>query len=207
MLLGRVKQNLMAGAFVACAGLAASDTDAAVLTVIDGQLAGAQNVEIDGALYDVSFSSDSCIAVFGGCNEASDFAFTTVLAAKAAAQALIDQVFLDGPEGLFDTDVSATLGCEAGADCLAIIPFDVVGAGPWPVQRTFARNSNDEDFDAAVSGAGGAEADSVLSDHRVWAVFTATGIGDEIPTPGMVSLLVLGLAGIALARRKRNGRV
>ncbi len=206
MLLGSVKQILTVGAVTACLGLAAGTAKGAVLTVIDGQLAGAEGVEIDGALYNVSFENDSCIAVFSGCDAASDFAFTTILAAKAAAQALMDQVFLDGPEGLFDSDMDATLGCVSGNDCLAIVPFDVMGVGPWPVQRAFARNSADEELDAGVAAAGGVSDDTALGDHTIWAVFEQIAVGDEIPTPGMAGLLGLGLIGLALARRKQKRR-
>ena len=84
---------------------------AATLDVVGGQLLGASNVNVGGTLYNVQFIDGTCVALFNGCNEASDFTFTEPVSALSAAQALLDQVFLDGPSGSFDSIPYLTANC------------------------------------------------------------------------------------------------
>ena len=44
-----------------------------VLDIVDGQLVGATGVEVDGSFYDVVFDEGSCVSIFSGCDEVSDF--------------------------------------------------------------------------------------------------------------------------------------
>ena len=77
----------------------------------NGILTGASDVDVSDTLYDVRFLDGSCISLFTGCDESTDFAFTTAAEAMIAAQALLDQVFTDTPLGQFDSDVDQTNGC------------------------------------------------------------------------------------------------
>ena len=100
-------------------GLIANPAKAAMIWLWDGtELTGASNVDVGGTLYDVTFEDGTCIEVFSGCNDAAeDFAFTTSANAQLAAQALLDQVFLDpnssggGAPDHFDSIPDKTLGC------------------------------------------------------------------------------------------------
>ena len=109
-------------------GLAASPARAMAILDVDGngQLLGAKNVDVLGTLYDVRFVEGTCIALFSGCDEASDFDFTTEATATAAAQALLDQVFIDSVLGMFDSDPSLTLGCSDPSFCGSAIPYGLV---------------------------------------------------------------------------------
>ena len=51
---------------------------------------------VDGSLYDFEFLDGTCVALFSGCDDISDFTFSTVAAATLASQALLDQVRLNG---------------------------------------------------------------------------------------------------------------
>ena len=82
----------------------AGAAQAATLNAVGGQLMGASNVLVDGNLYDVQFLGGTCIALYNGCDAVSDFTFQTSAAAGLASQALLDQVFIDGGGGSFDTD-------------------------------------------------------------------------------------------------------
>lgn len=101
--------------FIAAFCIAASRADAATLNVIGGQLFGASNVDVDGLLYDVEFIDGACVDLFSGCDEAGDFTFNTSADALAASQALLDQVFIDGGLGSFDSDTSLINGCSGGS--------------------------------------------------------------------------------------------
>lgn len=99
----------------------------AALTVVGGELVGATNVSVNGSFFDVTFVEGNCFSLFDNCNEASDFDFQTQADAVAAAQALLDQVFIDGPAGQFDTDPELTFSCVNTFACTAVIPFDSQG--------------------------------------------------------------------------------
>lgn len=83
-------------------GLSSAPSFAATLIVDgSGQLRGAAGVDVGGTLYDVTFREGTCTALFDGCDDPSDFTFTTLTDAQAASQALLNQVFIDGPAGNF----------------------------------------------------------------------------------------------------------
>jgi hypothetical protein len=74
--------------------LIATQANAATLiTDGSGQLIGAHEVIVSGALYDVEFLDGSCAEVFFGCDELTDITFLRD-EAGTAAQALLDQVFI-----------------------------------------------------------------------------------------------------------------
>ena len=91
--------------------LMASGAQAVTLTVVGGQLMGASSVLVDGALYDVQFVDGTCIDLYNGCDDTSDFTFQTEASAALASQALLDQVFIDGPAGDFDSDPYLSFSC------------------------------------------------------------------------------------------------
>ena len=76
--------------------LVASSAQAATLNVVGGQLLGASDVLVDGSLYNVEFLDGTCIDLYNGCDDVSDFTFQTEAAALLAAQALLLQVFENG---------------------------------------------------------------------------------------------------------------
>ena len=75
--------------------LMSAGAGAATLNVVGGQLVGASGVDVDGTLYDVEFVDGTCVDLFNGCDESSDFMFTTEAAALMASQALLDQVLIN----------------------------------------------------------------------------------------------------------------
>jgi hypothetical protein len=104
--------------------LAASGASGASLMVSGGQLVGALNVDVSGNLYDVEFLEGTCVSFFDGCDSAADFPFSDATETTLAAQALLDQVFLDVEAGSFDSDPGLTFGCTAGStSCNAMTPY------------------------------------------------------------------------------------
>jgi hypothetical protein len=174
----------------------AASANAATLNVVGGLLRGASNVDVGGDLYDVVFTDGTCIALFSGCDSNSDFAFTTEAAGLAAATALADQVFLDGPEGNFDTLPGLTFGCGDATTCEAYIPYVTNGTS---VLAARMRNK-------APPGSDVISANLLLtvstidmsSDSATYAVFTA------VPEPSTGLLVAAGLVGLAAKRRRVN---
>ena len=163
-----------------------------------GELTGATGVVVGGATYDVTFVEGTCISVFTGCNEPADFPFgTDGLTALHAAQALLDQVFIDGPAGPFDTQPARTFGCEGEGVCAALTPFGSVAHDSDAVALNIFLESADTVLlqnDFTGDTAGDAEA--------VWARWSPAV--QAVPEPSAFACLGVGLLALAWARRRRT---
>ena len=89
--------------------------------------AGATNVDVNGTLYDVSFTNGSCISLFTGCDEISDFTFQDQTAADAAKVSL-RLLFAETPSLL--EDPSLIEGCEPFRDAICQVIIAYPAAAP-----------------------------------------------------------------------------
>ena len=176
---------------------------AATLNVVGGQLMGASNVLVDGSLYDVQFLDGTCIDLFNGCDDVSDFTFQTQASAVLASQALLDQVFLDGVGGLFDSDPHLTNGCEPSVPyCLALTPFSFPMLNPSGDVGTYAAaNDVNPPSDVVMElNSGPRSFDLLFLSTHTYNVWSAT----VVPEPSTALLLGLGLTGLAGKGRRRS---
>ena len=173
----------------------ATPTSAADLTVdSNGILTGATGVNVGGTLYDVSFLDGTCVALFSGCTESTDFDFTTGASAEAAAQALLDQVFV----GVYDANLNAISGC-AYFYCYTFIPYE--GHQPHYALAGYAFNS--EVFvDYSQRGYWNNE-DTSQYDYFNIARFSPSQAG-VVPEPATWATMLLGFGAVGFSMRRRR---
>ena len=186
---------------VLLAGSIWSHVQAATLNIDGGGfLLGASNVDIGGSLYDVVFEDGSCVSLFDGCDDPADFTFITEADANAASLALLEQVFIDGGLGLFDSNPMNTKGCESNFLCVAYTPFDLSGTS---VLAFVAVNFNSSGTDSA-SGVAWFDAASINqttlnSTFAIWSPVSA------VPVPAAIWLFGTALIGlVGFGKRKPN---
>jgi hypothetical protein len=184
---------------------------AAVIHIVDNTdpsnpvLTGAQNVDVDGSLFDVTFLDGTCFDLFSGCDSTSDFAFATTVDGLAAAGALLTQVLVDPPDASlpFDSSPSLTAGCSSVSTCFVLIPYLTFSPSQFRVRIVInsisgaADTSTNDIFDVSF------DTDNVDSgDTYTFASFSPSAI----PEPGTLLLLASGVAGLAVAGRRRGRR-
>lgn len=168
---------------------AATSASATLLVNGSGQLVGANGVNVGGTLYNVAF--EEC--EFGISPSCNPF-FTTDAAAQLAAQALLDQVLIDGAAGQFDSDPTKIFGCSNVAFCFVAVPYTLLN----DTEAAFNSPTNAADsvtytpfyWNGTTHGSG-------QLDYAVFARFSA------VPELSTWAMMLLGFAGIGLATRRR----
>jgi hypothetical protein len=195
-------KRVFLSALVLTISLASPAAAATLVTNAGAQLTGATGVVVNGATYDVEFIDDRCTAIFGGCDSVSDFTFQNAGDAGAAAQALLDQVFI----GQFDTDYSLTFGCPGiisiTISCEVLVPFQTPFLSFYDAFAIAAFNGND-----LADGTAQVQFDPVddLSDggddrFLVFARFTPAS---AVPEPSTWALLLFGFGALGARLRRR----
>ena len=70
----------------------ASGAQALTLDIVGGQWMGASDVKVDLLYFAVEFIDGTCIDLFIGCDDASDFTFWDIASAELAMMALLEHV-------------------------------------------------------------------------------------------------------------------
>ena len=180
----------------------------AVLNISNGQLIGATGIAVGSAVYDVSFVDDSCINVFGGCDEMSDFFFTDIVSGHAANLALLEQVLVNSTLGDFDTNPALTNGCYSSIRCLIQSPIgtQTPALETYPAVFLVNRNVNSLDVHTGL-GSGFRASDFGLrnsnADTLTYAVWSNSSVS-EVPVPGTIWLLGSSFLGLLGIKKRKN---
>lgn len=182
----------IAAVFALCtlgAGGVVPPAKADVLLHLDGNvLTGASGVVVNGAAYDVSFLDGSCSSLQLGCTQ---FTFSTAGDAQAAAQALLDQVFL----AAFDTSPQWTRGCTATSQCLVSTLFAADGDN-----LASTTNAAVELDDRVTVGTLGAQFNTAAVPSVTMALWSVAP--NRVPEPATLALALAGLGLIWSLRRQ-----
>ena len=186
------------GAICTCLAFISFSVNAALLIVNEGELVGATGVNVNGALYDVSFMDGSCFTLYSGCDDPTDFLFSGNAASQAASDALLEQVFI----GLYDDEPSLTLGCSFDTRCRVLTADGVVNGEGDLIHGSFAVNSKKGAVQGDTTSGGTFDVllfDTSTMDNRTVAVWAVS----SVPLPASVWLFGSGLIGlVGMARRK-----
>jgi hypothetical protein len=189
--------NALHALLTACALAFTVQVNAAPILLVDtnGVLTGAKGVDVGGNKYDVRFSAGSCNELFNNCS-ASAFAFDSYDKAELAGQALLDQVFVNGPDGNFGYYVSKILGCNSSnTNCITQIPYQNIGSNGYLLVRV-----HHGEYDSITGdGWGGSFVDPGWN----FAIFSTPSVNAAIPEPTSIVLFGLAAAGLAFNRRRK----
>lgn len=159
-----------------------------------GVLTGARDVLVDGHYYDVTFTNGSCDSLFDGC-KAENLVLKTEEIARAAAEALLDQVFI----GKYETATDSVNGCTLKVGCYTRIAYQGVTNGEVNMMTVYNAGTNpvgdvilDELIPTSV----------VTSFPNVnMAVFSRSTELPAVPAPEPFILVLSGMA-LLLARKR-----
>jgi len=193
-----------AAAFTLALGVTAAQAAPTLLIDANGELIGADDVNVGGVLYDVRFIDGTCAAVFNGC-ASGNFDFATYAAADVASQALLDQVLLDGPGGNFDSFPDLTLGCPGSPFttpfCQVITPVGQLQPELTGAYASDALNRVPGQTDLVSHSC----CYNDLSAHAfaVWADWTLAEPA-QVSEPGTLALAGVALLGMVGLRRRKS---
>lgn len=196
--------------------LLANDARAQTLDIQAGRLMGAFGVQVNGTFYDVAFVDGTCVSLFDGCDEPSDFVVNDLEDSIAFAQA-IENIWNSNDS--FDREPELTNGCGNPHICFIYTPihFD---ADPNMVRVRRALNLKTIDSES-VYAYKPVDKNTVFVNHEpegpndplpnfdaTYAVWSLSAAPEPVPSSGALAQVVIVLSLLLLgARSMRREKV
>ena len=170
------------------------------------QLVGATGIDINGDFYQVQFVDSSCILLFSNCDETTDFLFMDAQSGLDANLALLEQVLLDLPSGLFDSEPELTHGCYSNIQCSIVTPIGSVAPQLEVFPAVFLINKADQRSDVHTgSGSAFRASDFGLRSsnantltYAIWSKEAGSGV--SVPVPASFLLYSSALVAILIMK-------
>ena len=178
--------------------------NAATLDIRGGTLFGVKGLSVGSYQYDVAFIGGSCVSLFNGCDEPTDFFFNDLDSAHLANIALDAQVFVDSVLGNFDSEPNLTNGCTDPQSCSITTPLEA--SGRFITRLANLRNSSIEGLDSPNGSGGGigiiADYGSDTYPERTYAVWSTASPVPILPTIWMFRSALIGMISLLQKSRK-----
>ena len=187
---------------------------APILVTQNDVLLGVKNVEFvtgytngqpDILMLDISFQDGSCVALYNGCNDSSDFFFSADgdLAAfddllQSIFEPITEQVF--NPPSGFGFDGSKIRGCTTGILCNILLPTEPLGLPLEVWMSALTLYGNGATWDRPQINVN-ETFDTSSEAEFTYAVLTLSSSPEPVPAPAPLALLGLGLLILTLKRR------
>ena len=169
-----------------------------------GELLGASNININGELYNVSFVDGTCPDLFSGCDEQSDFFWQTEEESKVASLALLNDVFVNSVNGLFDSLPDLTFGCSSNPynDCFVMTPYKSNTTNS--LFGVIAINNSNPSWDTTSPFTLGIGGNTGNSNFLTYAIWSSPKPLQAVTEPTTLTFFALGLIGLAFRRGKKG---
>ncbi|WP_101760519.1 hypothetical protein [Oceanicoccus sp. KOV_DT_Chl] len=171
-----------------------SNAAVTILTDSNGQIYGAEGIEVNNSFYSIRLSEGSCIDIFNGCDQVTDFTFHTFDEAMLASQALVDQLFI----GAWDRTDDSLLGCDDEFYCGLLTVYN-------PYDGHFFSLLALHGVSAIGNGVGDHSAyaawDTTYEDKYVFVIWSHTQPA-MVPVPAAIWLFGSAMIGLVSIKRK-----
>jgi hypothetical protein len=130
------------------------------------------------------------------------FGGESLLKYQLAAQALLDQVFIDSDAGLFDSSPMLIFGCHSSLLCKTLVP--VIPVDSFNLYSVIAVNSSPDFFqpDGVTNEDITTFFDTSNSNFYNWAVWTK--VETDVPEPSSSFIWAMGVFFLFLARSQKR---
>jgi hypothetical protein len=161
----------------------------------NGVLIGASGIIVNNQSYDIQFTNGSCINLFSNCDPTT-FIFHDSVSAAAAAQALLDQVFIDlSSTKSFDSNPALTNGCTLGNACQVLTPYALIDTNNLKAADSFnasATFSTDQILERTLYKGYDTINNDLGPQDYTYAIWTKSTDPQIVPEPATLLLVALG---------------
>jgi len=166
---------------------------AATQVISNGMLIGANNVEVDGKLYDARFVTGTYNDLF------PSLLFDTYDKSFRASEALIDQVILNTPQIQIDVNAGSLNGCGIGfGACWLSTPYYVAGDSTVFTNAALVQDLFPSGFSKTVIRVDSALTFNAVFGNNYYVIWNVS----QVPEPEVFMTMLAGIFALSFRLRK-----